>query len=289
MKNRKTIVMLISLMILLSAITTITGIISNEEKGLKEMTSVNSQHVELYGRGIYHNMSADVAVQGIAQDYVTLFMGIPLLITGLYLSRKNSLRWRLFLAGTCGYFLVTFLFYTVMAMYNELFLFYITLMGLSFFALSTILLGIDLNKIKRGFSSKTPVKFVGIFLIIQVAMIAMMWLQVIIPPILDGTIYPAALEHYTTLIVQGMDLGLLLPLCVVSAVLFLKKRNLGYMLAPVYLVFLSILMTALLAKIIGMTITGVEAGPALIIIPAMMGLSYMLTWLTYRTISKETV
>ncbi|HOO31493.1 MAG TPA: hypothetical protein PK466_08355 [Thermotogota bacterium] len=284
MKNRKTIVLLVSLMIFLSAITALTGILSNDERGLKQMTSVNGQPVELYGKGIYHNMSADVAVQGIAQDYVTVFIGIPMLILGLSMSRKNALRGRLFLAGIVGYFLVTFLFYTVMGMYNECFLLYAALMGLSFFTLSTILFGVDLRTIKDQFDSRTPTRGAGIFLLINAAMIALMWLQVVVPPLLDGSLYPKELQHYTTLIVQGMDLGLLLPLCVVSAVLFMRKKDVGYLTAPVYLAFLSLLMTALLAKIIGMSMIGVEAGPALIIIPIILCFTCLFTWLTYRKI-----
>jgi hypothetical protein len=200
------------------------------------------------------------------------------------MSRGNSLKWRLFLAGTVGYFLVTYLFYTVMGMYNELFLLYVALMGLSFFTLLTILFGMDLNTIQDHFNTKTPIKGAGIFLLLNTVMIGMMWLQVVLPPLLDGSLYPKELQHYTTLIVQGLDLGLLLPLCVVSAVLFIRKKPLGFMAVPVYLVFLSILMTALLAKIIGMSLIGVDAGPALVIIPIILICTYLFTWLVYRKI-----
>jgi uncharacterized membrane protein len=90
----------------------------------------------------------------------------------------------------------------------------------------------------------------------------------IIPPLLDGTIYPDALNHFTTLIVQGLDLGLLLPVCFVSGWLLIKKESLGYLSGTVYLVFLSFLMTALVAKIIAMAINGVNVIPVIFIIPA---------------------
>src|SRR5690606_12235855 len=83
---------------------------------------------------VYRHMSAEVAPQGIAQDYVTLFAGVPLLIIALFYARRGLIRGRLFLAGVLGYFLVTYLFYLVMGMYNYLFLVYTALLGLSFFA-----------------------------------------------------------------------------------------------------------------------------------------------------------
>lgn len=284
MKNKGTITVLVVLMVVMSFIASSTGIFSNEEKGLKEFTSIHGQEIELYGKGIYHNMSSDVAVQGIGQDYITLFLGIPLLIVGLYFTRKDSLRGRFFLAGVSGYFLVTYLFYTVMAMYNELYIVYVSLIGLSFFTLSNILFTIPFNDLKEKFSGKTPNKLSGIFLMVNALLIALLWLQVVVPPLLDGTIIPETVQHYTTLIVQGMDLGLLLPLSVVSGLFFLKKRKIGYLMAPVYLVFLSLLMTALLAKIVAMSLTGVSAGPALVIIPILMLLSYTCTYLTLKSV-----
>jgi len=286
MTHSKILVGLVFLIVILAGVASLTGIISNDEMGLKEVTSVHGEVIELYGRGIYHNMSADVAVQGIGQDYVTFFLAIPLLIFGLFKALKGMLRWRLFLAGVLGYFFVNYWFYTAMGMYNALFLIYVSLMGLTFFGLSIVLFGIDLNTIKDKFSSKTPFKLSGIFLIVNVSMIALLWLQVVVPPLLDGTIIPKEVQHYTTLIVQGFDLGLLLPLCIVTAVLFLKRNPLGFMLAPVYLVFLSILMTALLAKLIAMSIVGVPGGPALVIIPVIMLFAYFCAYKTLREIKR---
>jgi hypothetical protein len=223
--------------------------------------------VKIYGQGIYQHMSAEVAPQGIAQDYVTLFIGVPVLLFGLMWARKGSLQGRFLLAGTLGYFLVTYLFYLVMGMYNYLFLAYAFLMGASFFALALTLLSFDLQKLPSVFSENTPIKLAGRFLIVVAFCIAFLWLSIVVPPLLAGSIYPLEVEHYTTLIVQGMDLGLLLPLCVVSGVLLLQKKPLGYLLGPVYLVFLSLLMTALVAKIIAMGMLGYNIIPAIFIIP----------------------
>jgi hypothetical protein len=94
---------------------------------------------------------------------------------------------------------------------------------------------------------------------------------------LDGSVYPRSLEHYTTLPVQGLDLGLLLPLSFYSGLLFVRKDPRGYLLAPVYLIFLSILMTALTGKVIAMEMNGYPAGPALAVIPLFMLASWGLS------------
>ncbi len=267
MKYAKHITVLVFIIIIGSLVATLTGIFSSNGSGLYTYESIRGEKVEIYGTGIYRHMSAEVAPQGIAQDYVTLLMGIPLLILSLFWARSGSIKGRYLLAGTLAYFLVTYLFYLMMALYNSLFLVYTGLLGTSFFALALTLLSFDLDAIPDLFSSKTPTKWTGGFLIFNSLAIGLLWLSIILPPLIKGTIIPPETEHYTTLVVQGLDLGLLLPLGFVSGLLFIKKRAFGYLLAPVYFVFLLLIMTALLAKIIAMASLGYNVIPAVFIIP----------------------
>ena len=267
MINLKSLNILVILIIILSIIATSFGIFSNAGEGNYSHESIRGKSVDIYGKGIYQHMSADVAIQGIAQDYITLFVGIPLLIIGLIGTRRGSLRFRFLLAGTSAYFFVTYLFYMIMGMYNYLFLIYVVLLALSFFVLATTLMSFDIKNLSNIYESEKPLRFAARFLIVNVFMVAMLWLNVIIPPLINGSIYPESLQHYTTLIVQGMDLGLLLPIALVSALLLLKSRPLGYLFVPVYTIFLSIMMTALTAKLIAMGLQGQSIVPAIFFIP----------------------
>lgn len=212
-------------------------------------------------------MSAEVAVQGLAQDVVTLALGVPLLILSLLFSLRGSIRWRLVLAGVLGYFLVTYLFYLAMAYYNPLYLVYVILLGCSFFSLAFTLVSFDLRDLTAKVAPWAPTRGAGIFLMANALLIGGLWLSIVVPPLLDGSIYPKSLEHYTTLIVQGFDLGLLLPLSAFAGGLLIRRRPFGYLLGPVYLVFLTLLMTALISKIIFMGLQGQSVIPAIFIIP----------------------
>lgn len=267
MKHKKIISILVFLITLFAAAAAITGIFSDEGPGNYEYESVRGKLVILYGKGLYQHMSAEVAIQGIAQDYVTLFIAIPLLLLAFNLTRKGSIKGRLLLAGTLGYFLVTYMFYLVMAMYNMLFLVYSFLFGASFFAFTLTMLSFDVEKLPLSFKRNRPLRLTGAFLIFNAFAIAFLWLSIVVPPLIAGDIYPEALEHYTTLIVQGLDLGLLLPLSVITGILLVNKKPFGYLLGPVYFVFLSLLMTALTAKIIAMGMMGYNIIPVIFIIP----------------------
>jgi hypothetical protein len=261
------------------------GIFSNDGRGQFEYTSIRSKSVMIYGKGLYKDMSAEVAPQGIAQDYVTLFIAIPLLILSFFKAREGSLKGRYLFAGTLGYFLVTYLFYTVMGMYNVMFLPYVILMGASFYSFILIILSFDTNALQNSFKPSTPVKITGGFLVFNSIVIGLMWLSIVIPPLLDGTIIPLQVEHYTTLIVQGLDLGILLPAGLISGVLLIRKKPSGYLLAPVFFVFLSLLMTALSAKIIAMKILDYNVVPAIFIIPSFNVITIICCLIILRSIT----
>lgn len=286
MKGKSQISVIVILISLFAGIASFCGIYLNIGGSSYNYKSIRGVDVEIFGKGLYQHMPADVAIQGIAQDYVTLFLAIPIIIGSLIGYRKNSIRSYFLLCGVLGYFLVTYLFYTAMAMYNILFLGYVSILALSFFGLFICTRALILLK-SFHFSENTPAKAVGGFLMFNAVAIALLWLSIVVPPLLDGTIYPLELNHFTTLIVQGLDLGLLLPICFVSGLLLYRKNNLGYIYATIYLGFLSILMTALTAKIIGMSFIGVNVIPVIFIIPTFNLVSIISAYFMIKNIKQN--
>ncbi|MDY0098771.1 MAG: hypothetical protein RBR81_06185 [Bacteroidales bacterium] len=286
MMNKKVISVLVIVVAIVAIIAASSGIFSHGGNGPYEYQSIRGRTVTIHGDGLYRHMSSDVAIQGIAQDYVTLFIAVPLLLTTLIFSMKRSLRARFLLAGILNYFLVTYLFYLEIAMYNEMFLAYVILTGTSFFAFFILLLTFDIQKIPVLFNANIPVKFIGGFLISNSIIIAMLWLSVVLPPLIDGSVIPDAVQHYTTLTVQGLDLAIFLPISFVSGFLLIKKKTFGYLMSTVTLVFLPLLMTALTAKIIAMALTGVNVIPAVFIIPSILIISIICSLLMLRNINE---
>lgn len=284
MKHKKPVTILVILIVLASIAATAAGIFSAGGPGKYEYESIRGEKITIYGKGLYQHMSADVAIQGIAQDYITLFAGVPLLIISLLVSRKNSLRGKLILAGTLGYFLVTYLFYLAMAMYNFMFIVYVFLLGTTFFAFMLTVFSIHESGIVRFIKSERLVRNGGIFLIINAVMIALLWLGVVIPPLADGTIIPGQVQHYTTLIVQGFDLGLLLPAAFVAGWSAIRGNHLGYLFTIIYLIFLSLLMTALVSKILFMASAGANVIPVIFIMPSIAVISIIFSTILLRNI-----
>lgn len=284
MKTKRSITILVILITLASIVATTNGIFTNDGPGQYEHESIRGEKINIYGKGLYQHMSADVAIQGIAQDYITLFAGVPLLLVSLFLARKKSLRGSLMLAGITLYFLVTYLFYIAMAMYNKMFLIYVFLLGASFFASIQTALSIDKKYLIENINSEKVLRNAGVFLIINALMVALLWLGIVIPPLMDGSIIPPQVQHYTTLIVQGFDLGILLPTAFLIGYSAIKKNPLGYLFTIVYMIFLSVLMTALVSKILFMAGSGANVIPVIFIMPTIAIISITFSVLLLRNV-----
>lgn len=278
MKYKKIITSLCIIIALFSGIATSSGIFSSQVTPSFQYETVRGDTVLIYGKGLYAHMSADVAVQGIAQDYITLFLGVPLLLFGLIRARNNSLRGTILLTGTVFYFLLTYLFYLAMAMYNKMFTVYILLLASSLFCLLLLLIPFDIERFRESIKSDVVYKQSGIFLMVNAGLIALLWLSIIIPPILDGTTIPKQVQHYTTLIVQGFDLAIFLPMAFVSGWMAVKKQMYGYLFTTVYMIFLSILMLALVSKILFMAAEGASVIPVIFIMPPIAGIAIYFSW-----------
>jgi hypothetical protein len=225
MKSQKIISILTCIIVATGLLAAGMGICSTAGNGAYTYTSIRGKEVFIYGKGIYRHMSAEVAPQGIAQDYVTLFLAIPFLIIGIITTSRRSIKGRFLFAGVLLYMLVTYLFYLSMGMYNVLFLAYVVLLGTSFFAFLLTMQTFEVNELPALFRHTLPAGKLGGFLIFNALCIALLWLSIVLPPLRNGSVIPLQVEHYTTLIVQGLDRAILLPAAFISGFLLFQKKT----------------------------------------------------------------
>ncbi|WCF05932.1 hypothetical protein NDS46_16275 [Paenibacillus thiaminolyticus] len=255
MKSKKLVVILVLIIAIFSSVCAYIGVASNDGAGEYTFTSIHGEEVTIYGKGIYKNESLSMASQVIAQDYVILVMGIPMLLLSLFFARK-SLKGLFMLAGTLGFFLYTYMSYAMTANYNSLFLVYVWLMTLCLVAFIAVCINITGYGLANCFAEKPKLKFAGIFMLVMGVLVAAMWLGRIVPPLLSGTT-PESVEHYTTLIIQAMDLGIVIPAMLVAGILTLKRNPIGYFLAVLLSVKTLTLLTSITAMMISMGNNGV--------------------------------
>jgi hypothetical protein len=260
---KRTISLLVILITILSIFASSYAIVSNQGPGEYEYRSIFGEKVSIYGKGLYSHDSVSMAAQAIAQDYVTLFLGVPLLLLSFYMYRKGFLKGSLLLTGTLGYFLYTYASYSFLSMYNSMFLTYVALMSASFFAFILMMMSYDVEKLPLFFTKKMPVKFLGGFLLFGSFVFGMMWTGKLGLPLLNNT-PPADLQHYTTFVIQALDLGFVVPTGLLAGILLIMRKPFGYLLAPVIIIKEITLLTALTAMILLQLKAGVEIGYLLV-------------------------
>lgn len=253
MNNKIMINFLVVLIAVLSVISSLFGLLSKGGPGQREFVSINGEKVTIYGQGIYKNDSLSIVAQGKASDLITLTLAVPLLLASLFITNKKSYKGRLLLTGTLGYFLYTYVSYVFLWMYNILFLVYVSLMSLSLFAFIICMMSFDVKNIKDMFNKKLPKKFLGGFQILVATIIGLLWLR----KISEGS-NPSGLEHYTTLVIQGMDLGIIVPTAFLSGILLIKNKPYGYLLSSVVIIKGITLLLAICGMILNVALQGLS-------------------------------
>ncbi len=260
MKNQTALTTIILLIGLLALIAAAAGLFWQIPGEPFEFQTIRGETVILQGHGLYRYDTVSIVAQEQANDLVTLVVGLPLLAVSTWLARRGSLRGRLLLAGTLGFFLYTYMSMSFSTAYNEFFLLYVALFSLSLYAFILAMLSFDLASLPRHFSERLPRRAIAGLLFIVGGFLLLAWLGRILPPLLQGQ-PPAGLESMTTLVIQAMDLGLILPLAILSGVLLLRRSAWGYLLASVSVMKFLTMGLAVSTMGVNMALTGVPISP----------------------------
>lgn len=287
-KPTNTLLYLIILIAVLALFAAGLGIFWQGEEGQSyEFRTLRGETVMIQGHGLYHYDTISVAAQAIAQDGVTLLVGIPLLILAMVFFRRGILQGKVLLAGTLAYFLYTYTSFSFGMAYNVMFLVYVTLFTLSLFAFILTLMAIDIPTLPERFSSHLPRRTIAIFLFILGGFLLLDWLLDRIGPALLANQPPYGLESYTTLVIQVLDLGVIVPISLLAGILLWKRHPWGYLLSSIMLVTGFTFFLAILGMIINEILAGVQVSSAEIVmfpIIALINLGLVIALL--RSISK---
>ena len=206
----------------------------------------------------YERDAASMAAQGIGQDIVDLFLVVPLLLVTLALVRRNNKAAHFIFSGTVFYIVYSFFIYCFGVHFNNLFLLYCSIAGASFYLFILSLFELNRMDVQKWFSDKMPVRAFTVFFIIVAAMFYMLWLKDIIPAIMSNTI-PKSVSDLNLLVnpVHVLDIAFALPGMIITAILIIRKNKIGFILTPVFLVFIIILAIALVAMVISLKFKGI--------------------------------
>jgi hypothetical protein len=221
-------------------------------------TSTRGENVMINGHGLYFYDTVSSAAQQQGNDVVTLFVAIPLLIVASRMTFRGSLRGRLLLTGTLGFFLYTYLSMCMLTAFNALFLVYVAIFGVSLYGLILCMMSFDLAALPQHFSERLPRSRIAGLLFLIGGFLTIAWLGKVLNPLLKNV--PPVLDNTTTFVIQAMDLALIVPLAILSGVLLLRRSAWGYLLTSVFVLKAIALGLAVSAMVVNMTLAGTPEG-----------------------------
>ncbi len=165
------------------------------------------------------------------QDVLTL-LTVPLLIWAARRAHAGSLRTHLVWLGLLLYYAYSYVMYAF-APFNDVFLAYTMIIGLSGYGFLNGLLRLDMQAVSPAVAS-VPRRTVGVFLLVVAGIFLGLWLSMIVPAIPGGL--PAGRMTYDIAsAVHVLDLSVMLPLLVGAGWMLLRARPAGPVLGVVLL------------------------------------------------------
>ncbi|MFC7723648.1 hypothetical protein ACFQW6_00925 [Nocardioides sp. GCM10028917] len=227
--------------------------------------------------GVYGEETANWAAQARGQDVGNLVAVVVLLISGRA-GARGSHRAALVWLGTLLYLAYAYTIYSVAVHFNQLFLVYVAVLGLSAYAVM-----FSVNRL-RAESETLPEpagrRVVGYTSMGIAALFGLLWLSELVPATMSGEVPPSVVEAGLWVNpVHVIDLAILLPAMAIAGWQTLKGRAVGQFFAGPLLVFSVLMGTSIVAAMVLMTVEGFEDMlPPLIIVSLVVLASAFAAW-----------
>ena len=205
--------------------------------------SVRGETYEMATDGVYAFNAVRVVAEGIGWDVFTLAVAVPaLLITSIWVAR-GSFRGRLIAAGMLGYFAYMYLEYAVTWAFGPLFPLFVAIYAASLVGLVWIGALLAGEGLVDRFDARFPRRRWAALSLGMAFLLTALWAERIVQG-MSGHV--AGLLHgETTMTIQALDLGLVVPASVVIAILALRRNSAGLAAAAAFAVTFTSLSAAI--------------------------------------------
>lgn len=164
-------------------------------------------------------------------DLVTLVVVVPLLIASLSLVRRDSLRGFLLWLGVLGYSVYNYSYYMFGASLNAFFPLYVVILVLSLVTLILVLSHTDAARVAAGFHVKTPVRFIGGYLVFVAIGLSLVWFGMWAAYIFASRPTPVETEAFK--LVAALDTAIIVPVMAFGGILMWRRNAWGGIVAGI--------------------------------------------------------
>jgi hypothetical protein len=164
-------------------------------------------------------------------DWITLVVAVPLLLSGLVRAKCGSGRALLLWLGMIGYALYNYAFYLFGAALSSFFLLYVIAFAGAVVTLAAALRTLDVVSIARRFAPGTPVRLIGGSLAFIEAGLGTAWVVMWALHIFSAR--PTPVDPDAFKVVAALDLSLMVPALTAGGILLWRREPWGYVISAI--------------------------------------------------------
>jgi hypothetical protein len=229
--TRSPLFVLSMLAMVLLLVSSVAGLVFDRGGNPYAFTSLRGEVVEVYGgAGLYQFDTAYKAIAFRSFDWVNLLIVLPLFGASVYLLKRGRLRGQLLLAALFTYLAYIYLIGVMGNAFNGMFLVWTALFSLGLFGLFLTVAQMNVAALPDNLEPGFPRRSVAIYVMGVGLILLFQYLAEIITAYATGQ-PPASLDHYTTLELAALELGIMIPLHVVGGIALWKRQAAGYLIS----------------------------------------------------------
>ena len=268
----------------LAALAAGLGVFARGDGAFETVTSVRGVTYEMATNGVYAYNSRQVVAEGVGWDVFTLFVAVPAMLVAAVLVARGSFRARLVALGLFGYFVYQYLEYAMTWALGPLFPLFILLFALSGVGIIWFAADVVRAGVADRFATEFPRRAFASLNVAMALLLTVMWIGRISAG-LNGDLVGAGLHGETTMVVQALDLGLVVPTALLAAFLVWRRSPAGYPLAAVYSVTALAMSSAIVAMLISASVINNDLQlPPIVIFGTFVALSGLVARRIYRAV-----
>jgi hypothetical protein len=259
---------------ILAAAASAFGIFARGDGSFVTVESVRGEVYDMATTGVYAYNAQQVVAEGVGWDVFTLAVGVPVMLAAAFFVARGSFLGTLAAAGMLGYFGYMYLEYAVTWAFGPLFPLFVAILAASVVGLvgvGSLLAG---EPMQDRFDARFPRRAWAALSVGMSAMLVLMWGA----RIAQGLTGQPELHGETTMTVQALDLGLVVPGAVLIAVAAWRRSPAGLAAATAFAVMFVALSAAIASMMVSASIaTGVLQLPPIVIfgLAAVAGLAVL--------------
>lgn len=197
------------------------GVFGRGDGTTEAVVSARGEPFDMVTTGVYAWNPERLVAEGVGWDVFTLAIAVPALLFAAWGVWRGSLRWRLVAVGLLVYLWYQYLMYAMAWAIGPLFLPFVAIVAAAAIGVAWVASSVPVTSLAHNVTEGYPRRGMMIFCAAMALLLLGMWLPMI-ATVLRGDLEGTLLGQ-TTLVVQALDLGVIVPLSLATLVLLWRR------------------------------------------------------------------